>query len=128
MGEEFDRPTGPPSAELFEKQVIYKQKLEERASKAEQKLCVEEQLRKNIEDKQIKTLQELQEKTSQLELERGSLGEYNEKLSKVTAQKTNLEHQLSVSEILEMEMNQRVHTTFCRELVFVSGFSLQIQA
>ncbi|XP_021952513.2 myosin heavy chain, muscle isoform X2 [Folsomia candida] len=70
-------------------------KLEERAQKAEEKLVVEEKLRKTIEDKQAKMQQELQEKTSQLEMERGSLGEFNANLRKVTAQKIDLEHQLS---------------------------------
>lgn len=75
------------------------QKLEERAQKAEEKLVVEEKLRKTIEDKQAKMQQELQEKTSQLEMERGSLGEFNANLRKVTAQKIDLEHQLSVSQV-----------------------------
>lgn len=97
MGEEFDRPTGPPSAELFEKQMIYKQKLEERAQKAEDKLATEEKLRKNIEEKQLKILQEKNDLLSQLEMERGSVGEFNEKLAKIQGQKNNLEHQLTVS-------------------------------
>jgi chromosome segregation ATPase len=96
MGEEMERPTGPPSTELFEKQIIYKQKLEERAAKAEEKLGAEEKLRKNIEDKQVKTLKEKNDLMSQLEMERGSLGEFNEKLGKVTSQKKDLEHQLAV--------------------------------
>jgi hypothetical protein len=97
MGEDFERPTGPPSAQLFEQQIVYKQKLEERAQKAEDKLAVEEKLRKDVEQKQLKTLQEKNDLIAQLEMEKGSLGEFSDKLSKVTSQKTELEHQLHVS-------------------------------
>ena len=92
----MERPSGPPSADLFEKQMVYKQKLEERAQKAEDKLAAEEKLRKNIEEKQMKTIQEKNDLMSQLEVERGSVGEFTEKLGKITAQKNTLESQLQV--------------------------------
>lgn len=93
---ELIMPTGHPGPDLLDKQVNYKQKLEEKVHKTEEKLEKEEKLRKNIEEKQLRTLQEKNDLLTQLEAEKGHVGEMSDKLTKVSAQKQELENQLVV--------------------------------
>lgn len=87
----------PGSADMFEKQIEYKQKLEEKVHKTEEKLEKEEKLRKQVEEKQLRLLQEKNELLTQLEAEKGHVGEVSDKLNKVSSQKQDLESQLGVS-------------------------------
>lgn len=90
-------PEGRPGPDLYDKQIEYKQKLEEKVHKTEEKLEREEKLRKQVEEKQLKLLSEKNELLTALEAEKGHVGEVADKLTKVAAQKHNLEGQLTVS-------------------------------
>ncbi len=99
MGEEdvLIRPSGRPNMDDYDQVMEYVQKMEEKAQKAEEALAKEEALRKSLEEKNAKTLQEKNELAQQLESEKGALGDVQERIAKVTSQKLDLEAQLSVS-------------------------------
>lgn len=72
------------------------QALEEKARKAQEAFEKEEKLRKELEDMNSKLLTEKTNLLRQLEGEKGSLSEYQEKSLKLAAQKADLESQLQV--------------------------------
>lgn len=74
------------------------QALEEKARKAQEAFEKEEKLRKELEDMNTKLLTEKTNLLRQLEGEKGSLSEYQEKSLKLAAQKADLDSQLQVSE------------------------------
>jgi len=71
--------------------------LEEKWKKEHEALEKEEKLRKDLEEKNVKLLQEKNDLFLQLESERTSSGDVEERLLKVISQKSDLESQLSVS-------------------------------
>lgn len=73
------------------------QKLEEKAQKAQEAFEKEEKLRKEVEALNAKLLQEKTELLANLEGEKGTLSDVQEKANKLQAQKTDLESQLHVS-------------------------------
>lgn len=73
------------------------QRLEEKAKAAEEKYLVELNARKDLELLNAKLLTEKQALLSSLAGEKGSLQEYQERCSKLTAQKNDLDNQLRVS-------------------------------
>lgn len=75
------------------------QKLEEKAAKAQEAFEREEKAKKELEALYAKLLQEKNDLLSMLESEKGSLGDIQERASKLQAQKGDLESQLSVSKI-----------------------------
>lgn len=72
------------------------QALEEKARKAQEAFEKEEKLRKELEDMNSKLLTEKTNLLRQLEGEKGSLSDYQEKSLKLAAQKADLESQLQV--------------------------------
>lgn len=72
------------------------QALEEKARKAQEAFEKEEKLRKELEDMNTKLLSEKTNLLRQLEGEKGSLSEYQEKSLKLAAQKADIESQLQV--------------------------------
>lgn len=72
------------------------QALEEKARKAQEAFEKEEKLRKELEDMNTKLLSEKTSLLRQLEGEKGSLSDYQEKALKLAAQKADLESQLQV--------------------------------
>lgn len=72
------------------------QALEEKARKAQEAFEKEEKLRKELEDMNTKLLSEKTNLLRQLEGEKGSLSEFQEKSLKLAAQKADLESQLQV--------------------------------
>lgn len=72
------------------------QALEEKAKKAQEAFEKEEKLRKELEDLNAKLLSEKTNLLRQLEGEKGSLSEYQEKSLKLAAQRADLESQLQV--------------------------------
>lgn len=72
------------------------QALEEKARKAQEAFEKEEKLRKELEDANSKLLNEKNNLLRQLEGEKGSLSDYQEKSLKLSAQKADLESQLQV--------------------------------
>lgn len=76
------------------------QKLEEKAQKAQEAFEKEEKLRKELEVLNAKLLEEKNALLSNLEGEKGSLSETQERAAKLQAQKTDLENQLRVSLII----------------------------
>lgn len=72
------------------------QALEEKARKAQEAFEKEEKLRKELEDMNTKLLTEKTNLLRQLEGEKGSLSEFQEKSLKLAAQKADLESQLQV--------------------------------
>ena len=97
-GDELFRPGCRPNMDDFDQVMDYVQKLEEKAQKAEEALAKEAQLRKELEEKNAKTLQEKSELAQQLESEKGALGDVQERIAKISGQKADLESQLAVSE------------------------------
>jgi len=99
MGEmdQFLDDSGPASLEYLDKVDLCKQKLEEKATKAEEAIAKEEQLKKEIQEKNAKILAEKNELAAKLESERGALGDVQEKITKLNSQKADLESQLTVS-------------------------------
>lgn len=73
------------------------QALEEKARKAQEAFEKEEKLRKELEDMNSKLLTEKTNLLKQLEGEKGSLSDYQEKSLKLAAQKADIESQLQVS-------------------------------
>lgn len=73
------------------------QKLEDKATKAQEAFEREEKARKEVESLNTKLLEEKQALLAQLEGEKGSLSEIQERSAKLQAQKTDLESQLRVS-------------------------------
>lgn len=73
------------------------QKLEEKAAKAQEAYEREAKAKKELEDLYSKILAEKTELLGQLEGEKGSLSEFQERANKLQAQKSDLESQLSVS-------------------------------
>ncbi|MDK0628403.1 hypothetical protein P5F04_16245, partial [Clostridium perfringens] len=69
-------------------------KLEEKAAKAQEAFEKEEKLRKELEVLNAKLLEEKTALLSNLEGEKGSLSETQERAAKLQAQKTDLENQL----------------------------------
>jgi len=72
------------------------QALEEKAKKAQEAFEKEEKLRKELEDMNAKLLSEKTNLLRQLEGEKGSLSDFQEKSLKLAAQKADLESQLQV--------------------------------
>lgn len=72
------------------------QALEEKAKKAQEAFEREEKLRKELEELNAKLLTEKTNLLRQLEGEKGSLSDYQEKSLKLAAQKADLESQLQV--------------------------------
>lgn len=70
---------------------------EEKAIKAQEAFEREEKARKELETLNSKLLTEKTDLLRQLEGEKGSLSEYQEKSIKLAAQKTDLESQIQVS-------------------------------
>lgn len=77
--------------------VVNLQKLEEKAQKAQEAFEREEKLRKELEVLNAKLLEEKTALLSNLEGEKGSLSEIQERANKLQAQKNDLEAQLRVS-------------------------------
>lgn len=73
------------------------QKLEEKATKAQEALEKEEKLRKELEALNSKLLAEKTALLDSLSGEKGALQDYQEKAAKLTAQKNDLDNQLRVS-------------------------------
>lgn len=80
----------------FEDKMASLQALEEKARKAQEAFEKEEKLRKELEDLNAKLLTEKTNLLRQLEGEKGSLSDYQEKSLKLSAQKADLESQLQV--------------------------------
>lgn len=83
--------TFPPS----KKEIL--QKLEEKAAKAQEAFEREEKAKKELEGLYNKLLSEKTTLLAQLEGEKGSLSETQERANKLQAQKSDLESQLQVS-------------------------------
>lgn len=79
-----------------DKSEVILQKLEEKAQKAQEAFEKEEKLRKEVEALNAKLLEEKQALLSNLEGEKGSLSETQERANKLQAQKADLEGQLRV--------------------------------
>jgi len=94
-----DRTPSIPGLDIYEQRIELKQKLEERAVKAEEKLASEEKMRKELEEKNLKMIQEKNDLASKLEQEKDAMGDYGERLTKVNSQKADLESQLTVRRI-----------------------------
>lgn len=77
--------------------VVKLQKLEEKAQKAQEAFEKEEKLRKELEVLNAKLLEEKTNLLANLEGEKGSLSETQERANKLQAQKNDLEAQLRVS-------------------------------
>lgn len=73
------------------------QKLEEKATKAQEAFEKEEKMRKELEALNSKLLAEKTALLDSLSGEKGALQEYQEKTAKLTAQKNDCENQLRVS-------------------------------
>lgn len=73
------------------------QKLEEKATKAQEAFEREEKLRKELESLNSKLLAEKTALLESLSGEKGQLSEFQEKTAKLTAQKNDLDNQLRVS-------------------------------
>ncbi|XP_063225499.1 myosin heavy chain, muscle isoform X24 [Bacillus rossius redtenbacheri] len=83
-------------------------KLEEKAQKAQEAFEREEKARKELEVLNSKLLQEKTDLLSQLEGEKGSLSDFQEKTNKLQAQKADVESQLhEVQERLQQEEDAR---------------------
>lgn len=80
-------------------------KLEEELKKTKEALEKEEKLRKQLEEQNVKVLQEKNDLFLQLEGERGAMGETEERQSRLLAQKNDLESQVSVSKIFSVMKN-----------------------
>lgn len=83
-----------------DKNEVILQKLEEKAQKAQEAFEKEEKLRKEVEALNAKLLEEKQALLANLEGEKGTLGEVQDRANKLQAQKADLENQLRVSTIL----------------------------
>ncbi|KAJ8889908.1 hypothetical protein PR048_009413 [Dryococelus australis] len=83
--------------DAFETKQELLQKLEEKAQKAQEAFEREEKARKELEVLNSKLLQEKTDLLSQLEGEKGSLSDFQEKSNKLQAQKADVESQLHVS-------------------------------
>lgn len=70
--------------------------LEEKLKKTSEELEKESKLRKDLEDKNVKLLQEKNELFLQLESERGGAGDLEEKMQRLISQKSDLESQMQV--------------------------------
>jgi chromosome segregation ATPase len=86
-----------------------KQKLEEKAAKAQEAFEKEEKARKEIEAAYTKLLNEKNELSASLEGEKGNIADFHEKTNKLKAQKSDLEAQLNVSFILFHIINNILH-------------------
>jgi myosin heavy chain 6/7 len=73
------------------------QKLEEKASKAQDAFEKEEKMRKELEALNSKLLAEKTALLDSLSGEKGALQDYQEKAAKLTAQKNDIDNQLRVS-------------------------------
>lgn len=73
------------------------QELQEKAKKFEESWIREEKMRKELEELNTKLLEEKTTLLKQLDGDKGSLAEYQEKALKLGAQKADLESQLAVS-------------------------------
>lgn len=80
----------------FEDNMASLQALEEKAKKAQEAFEKEEKLRKELEELNAKLLTEKTNLLRQLEGEKGSLSDFQEKSLKLAAQKADLESQLQV--------------------------------
>lgn len=85
------------SRETFTNGPISLQKLEEKATKAQEALEKEEKARKELEALNSKLLAEKTALLDSLSGEKGALQDYQEKCAKLTAQKNDLDNQLRVS-------------------------------
>lgn len=83
------------------------QKWEEKAVKAQEAFEREEKARKELEALNSKLLSEKTDLLRQLEGEKGSLSEYQEKAIKLAAQKTDLESQIAVSLIKKKKRKEK---------------------
>lgn len=83
-------------------------KLEEKAVKAEEAAAKEAALKKELQEKAVKVLEEKNALQASLEAERGALGDVQEKIAKFTKQKIDLESQLTdTQERLQAEEDAR---------------------
>lgn len=82
----------PPKSEIL-------QKLEEKAAKAQEAFEKEQKAKKDLEGLYNKLLAEKTNLLSQLEGEKGSLSETQERANKLQAQKSDLESQLQVRSV-----------------------------
>lgn len=80
------------------------QKLEEKATKAQEAFEKEEKLRKELEALNSKLLAEKTALLDSLSGEKGALQDFQEKTAKLTAQKNDLDNQLRVSRIFSIEL------------------------
>jgi myosin heavy chain 6/7 len=74
-----------------------KQKLEEKAAKAQEAFEKEEKAHKELQAAYAKMQSEKQELLNTLEGEKGNIADFHEKTNKLKAQKADLEAQLNVS-------------------------------
>lgn len=86
-----------PLNEIINDEPMTFQKLEEKATKAQEALEKEEKLRKELEALNSKLLAEKTALLDSLSGEKGALQDYQEKAAKLTAQKNDLDNQLRVS-------------------------------
>lgn len=87
----------------------------------EEAFAKEEKLRKELEEKGAKILQEKNDLFQQLQQERDNVGDSEQRASKLLSQKTDLEKQISVSQVFNCNIlhkrkfrNFRTSTTDCR--------------
>lgn len=92
----IEKPSPLVNGGTYEDKMASLQALEEKARKAQEAFEKEEKLRKEFEELNTKLLTEKTNLLRQLEGEKGSLSDYQEKSLKLTAQKADLESQLQV--------------------------------
>ena len=85
--------------------------LEEKLKKEHEAFEKEEKLRKDLEEKNVKLLQEKNDLFLQLESERSSSGDIEERLQKIITVKADLESQLSVSKRISFSF----YKFFCKQ-------------
>lgn len=85
------------NGEFYPHDSIAFQKLEEKATKAQEAFEREEKARKELESLNSKLLAEKTALLESLSGEKGAISDYQEKVAKITAQKNDLDNQLRVS-------------------------------
>ena len=83
--------------------------MEEKAAKAQEAFEKEEKLRKELEGKNAKLLEEKNALLMQLDMEKGSGADFQDKLNKLMAQKADLEAQLSVRYMYYSTFKNPIH-------------------
>lgn len=100
------------------------QKLEEKAQKAQEAFEREEKLRKELEVLNAKLLEEKTALLSNLEGEKGSLSETQERAAKLQAQKNDLDAQLRVSDFNILKLFFSLYQIFSYSFFIIEKFKL----